>query len=212
MVKVEAIIPAYNEGDRIGGAIRGTKLHVDRIIVVDDGSTDGTAEISRKLGADVIAHRRNRGYLEAIKTGFRALRGDIAITIDADGESDPGDIPKLVKPIVEKEVDLVLGKRKHVPRLSERFIDFLTSFTVGVSDTGTGFRALKTSLAKRLKLHGKCPCGTLVLEVASLGGRMEEVPVRTRKVGKPMKIAWKHALQIFYVLKLLMRAKRPTRT
>ncbi len=204
-MKVSVVIPAYNEESRIGEVIKETKRHADRVLVIDDGSTDRTANISGEFGAEVVAHKRNKGYLETVKTGFHRVNENIVVTIDADGENDPEDIPRLVGPIRRGEADLVLGKREHVPRLSERFIDFLAKFVVKVSDTGTGFRALRADLAKKLELEGRCPCGTFVLEVARLGGRIREIPVRVRKIDKPRKIAWKHGLQIFYVLKSLLR-------
>lgn len=207
-MKIAAIIPAYNEEGRIRDVIRETKDHVNRIIVIDDGSTDGTSTVAKEAGAEVISHKQNKGYLAALRTGFRSVREDIVVTIDADGENNPKDIPKLVALIKERRADLVLGRRKHVPRASERFLDFLTSFAVDVSDTGTGFRALKIDLAKKLKLEGKCPCGTFILEVAKLGGKIQEIPVRVRKIDKPKKVAWKHLIQIFYVLKLLFHFRR----
>lgn len=202
---IAAIIPAYNEGSRIRPVIEGAKEHVDRVIVVDDGSSDGTAEVARSAGAEVFSHNVNRGYLEALKTGFNVVQEDIVVTIDADGENDPKFIPRLVQPILEGESDLVLGKREHVPRASERFISFATSLVVDVSDTGTGFRAIKTDLARKLNLEGLCPCGTFVLEAKKLGARIEEVPVKTRKVNKPKKIAWKHLPQLWHIIKALIK-------
>jgi glycosyltransferase involved in cell wall biosynthesis len=145
MIKIETVISAHNEKGRIEKVIKETKPHVNRIIVIDNGSADGTGEISRKLGAEVITHQQNRGYLEAIRTGFRAIRGEVVVTIDAGGENDPADIPKLVGFILKGEADLVLGRGKSIPRLSERFLNFLVGFSVNVSDTGAGFRALRVS-------------------------------------------------------------------
>ncbi|KXB05132.1 hypothetical protein AKJ48_00275 [candidate division MSBL1 archaeon SCGC-AAA261O19] len=198
-------LSAYNEENRIKPVIEETKKHVDRVIVIDDGSFDRTAEVSRKAGADVLVHKDNKGYLKALKTGFNKAQEGIVITIDADGENDPKFIPELVQPILKEKTDLVLGKREHVPRVSERFISFITSPVVDVSDTGTGFRALKADLAKKLDLEGLCPCGTFVLEAKKLGARIEEVPVKARRVDKPKKIAWKHLPQLWYVAKALIR-------
>lgn len=204
---IAAIIPAYNEEDRIGSVIEETKKFVDRTVVIDDGSSDRTAEVSREAGAEVLVHDGNKGYLEALKTGFNVVQEDIVVTIDADGENDPKFIPRLVQPILEGESDLVLGKREHVPRISERFLDLITGLVIDVSDTGTGFRAIGSNLAKKLKLKGRCPCGTCVLEARELGARIKEVPVKSRRVNKPRKIAWEHLPQLWHVIKALIKLR-----
>lgn len=199
-MKVAAVIPAYNEEERIGEVVEETEEYVDRVIVVDDGSTDLTTEVSEDAGAEVIGHGENRGYLTALKTGFEAVEEDIVVTLDGDGENDPADIPQLLKPIEEDEADLVLGRREKIPRISERFLTFLA----GIHDSGTGFRAIRSELAKALELPGVCPCGTFALEANGLGVRIEEVPVRTRETGKERKVAWKHFIQFWFVLKALL--------
>jgi len=109
---VSLIIPACNEEKTIGEIIDRARKFVGEIIVVDDGSTDNTGMIALKHKAIVVSHRRNKGYTEALRTGFKHARGDIFVTMDADGEHDPNDIPKLVKPILEDKADLVLGVRE----------------------------------------------------------------------------------------------------
>ncbi|MFP4642054.1 MAG: glycosyltransferase family 2 protein, partial [Dehalococcoidia bacterium] len=198
------IIPARNESERIGQVIKDSQKHAGEVIVVDDASTDGTAGVARELGATVVGNTRRRGYIGAIKTGFQRASGDIVVTIDADGEHDPRDIPQLIKPISDGKADLVLGKREEISRISEKFINWLTSFKVKVADSGTGFRAIKRELAVQLKLTGKCTCGILVLEANHHGARTAEVPVSLRPVLKPRKIAWGHFQQIFYVLRWLI--------
>jgi len=91
--------------------VQGVRQHADEVIVVDDGSTDATTQVARKAGAGIVTNERRRGYIEAIKAGFRQAKGDIIVTIDADGEHNPGDILLLVKPIHNGKADLVLGKR-----------------------------------------------------------------------------------------------------
>lgn len=82
---ITAVIPAYNESDRIVNTLKKIQPFVDEILVVDDASNDRTAEISKKSGVRVISHIENKGYIEAIKYGFREAKGDIVVTLDADG-------------------------------------------------------------------------------------------------------------------------------
>lgn len=205
MNSVSVVIPAKNEGKRIGWVIEEARKYADEIIVVDDHSTDGTEQVAEKLGAKVTSNNQKEGYIGAIKTGFEKATGDIIVTLDADGEHDPGDIPRLVKPILDGEADLVLGTRQKISRISERFINWLTNFKVKANDSGTGFRAMKRDLALNLDLNGKCTCGILVLEANHYGARIAEVPITLRPIPKERKIAWAHFWQIFYVLRWLVK-------
>ncbi|MFQ5859497.1 MAG: glycosyltransferase family 2 protein, partial [Anaerolineae bacterium] len=174
------------------------------MVVVDDGSTDRTAEVARAAGAHVI-RQANAGYIAAIKRGFREASGDIIITMDADGEHRPEDIPRLVKPILDDEADLVLGARPRIHRLSGCFLNWLTNLRVRVSDSGTGFHALRRGLALKLELKGHCICGISVLEPAVLGARITEVPIELTQVTKPRSIAWYHVGQFFCLLPWLVK-------
>lgn len=201
---VSAVIPAYNEGRRIAPVIIGTRPHVDEVIVVDDGSDDGTGLVARQNGARVLRRERG-GYLGAIKAGCAAATGDLVVTLDADGEHDPRDIPRLLVPLRENRADLVLGRRPRIDRPSERLITWLAGWKVPVADTGCGFRALRRSLALSLTFPGRCICGASVLEAHSLGARIVEVPIGLRTINKPRRIAWGHLYQLAVVLRLLIR-------
>jgi glycosyltransferase involved in cell wall biosynthesis len=202
---ISVIIPAYNEERSIGEVIKQTQKFADEIIVVDDNSTDNTRELCERLGAEVVKNMHRKGYIGSIKTGFGKANHKIIVTLDADGEHDPADIPRLVGPILKGEADLVLGKREEIPRISERFINSLTNFKVKVSDPGTGFRALKRELASKLDLKGKCTCGILVLEANCHGARIVEVPIILNHTLDKRNIAWNHFWQIFYVLPWLFK-------
>jgi glycosyltransferase involved in cell wall biosynthesis len=205
MTDVTIVVPAYNEGDRIGGTVRELVQHYP-VLVVDDGSTDATAAEASAAGATVIQLSSNSGYIAALKRGFREASSDIVMTFDADGEHRPSDVQPLVQPIQEDELDLVLGARATIPRPSERLLNALTQLQVDVQDSGTGLRALRRSLAVELELDTACTCGTLVLEAAAKGARIGDVPIKTRPVQKPRGIAWQHGRQLFHVARYLLAA------
>lgn len=200
MIKITAVIPAYNESDRIVYTLNQIKPYVDEIIVIDDASTDSTAELARKNGAKVIIQPQNNGYISAIKNGFKEARGGIVVTLDADGEFSATDIPNLIKPIVDGKAEMVQGHRNYIPRPSERFLTWLAQKKVNVGDSGTGLRAIKTDLARSLEIRGACICGVLALEVAAKGGRIAEIPIKLNNIQKPRKIAWFHLSQFFYLV------------
>jgi glycosyltransferase involved in cell wall biosynthesis len=111
---VVAGIPAFNEERTIAKLVLEAQKFVDVVLVCDDGSTDCTAEIAERMGADVIRHERNLGYGAAIKTLFtmaREINAGILVTIDADGQHDPNEIPRLIEPVLENKADIVLGSR-----------------------------------------------------------------------------------------------------
>jgi glycosyltransferase involved in cell wall biosynthesis len=197
------IMPAHNEATRIANTIRDAQAYANEVVVVDDGSADGTAAEAERAGARVV-RQPNAGYIAAVKRGFRQAQGEILVTMDADGEHRAADIPRLVAPIAADQADLVLGTRAHIPRPSERFLNWLTNFKVRVSDSGTGFRALRRDLALRLQLKGRCICGISVLEPAALGARIAEVPIDLAHIDKYRRIAWYHVPQLWHVLKWLV--------
>jgi len=210
-MSVSVVIPAYNEEARIAGVIAGTERFADEIIVVDDASTDSTGDTARRLGARVVANRYKKGYVGAIKTGLREVRGEVVVTLDADGEHDPADIPRLVAPILRDEADLVLGTRETMGRVSEHLFNWLARLRVRVPDSCTGFRAMRRQLARELDLKGLCTCATLVLEADFRGARVVGVPVAILPVNKPRRPAWRHLLQVFFALAWLLKRRRPTR-
>lgn len=203
MDEVTVVVPAYNEGDRIGPVVREL-VQTYSVLVVDDGSTDNTASEAQSAGAQVIQQPQNSGYIAALKRGFREVTSEIVVTFDADGEHRPDDIHTLVQPINEDRLDLVLGARTTIPRPSERLLNKLTRLKINVQDSGTGFRALRSTLARDLNLDTACTCGTFVLEAAAEGARIGEVPVETRTIQKPRGIAWQHGEQFIHVLRYLL--------
>ena len=147
------VIPAFNEEKILPEVIAEIKkANYDKIIIVDDGSSDGTYETANKLDAVVVQHSINRGKGAAIKTGMevaKIMKADIAVTIDGDGQHDPKDIEKMIK-LISDGHDVILGVRsnsyKKMPflkKIANRIGNFLTWFIYGlwVSDSQSGFRA-----------------------------------------------------------------------
>ncbi len=157
-----AVIPAYNEAQCIGRVVKKTRKYVDQAIVVDDCSRDNTADRARDAGAIVITNPVNMG------AGFSTRVGcDIAaesgarymLTIDADEQHDPGEIPRLKKHLVEKELDIVFGARpqdKNMPlvkRIGNRGLSFIAStlFGVRIMDSQTGYHLFTAEAYPKLR-------------------------------------------------------------
>ncbi|MBC7090218.1 MAG: glycosyltransferase family 2 protein, partial [Methanobacteriaceae archaeon] len=151
-MRIAALIPAYNEELTIGTIILLCREYVDEVIVVDDGSTDRTAKVAEAAGARVIRHEKNRGKGAALKTGFKATDADVIVTLDGDGQHNPNEIPKLVRPIIDGMADIVNGSRylsgsdKNTPfyrRVGQKILDKATNILtrLDITDTQSGFRA-----------------------------------------------------------------------
>jgi glycosyltransferase involved in cell wall biosynthesis len=143
-------IPAYNEESCIARTILRTRKHANKIVVVDDGSTDDTAAIAESLGAFVLFNERNMGKGQALRNIFKVAReqqANVLITIDADSQHDPDDIPRVAKPVLDGLADVAVGARSTGPRLrrlGQRFLDTMTSVRDVdgvVVDSQSGFRA-----------------------------------------------------------------------
>lgn len=205
MDEVTVVVPAYNEASRIGPTVQELVPEYT-VLVIDDGSTDGTASEARQAGARVVQQPINKGYICALKRGFREASGDVIVTYDGDGEHRPRDNDQLVEPVILDQFDLVLGARTSVPRRTERFLNSVVQLNVGVSDAYTGFRALRRSLAQDLELETPANCGTLVLEAAEKNARIGELEIRTRQIQKPRGIALDHGRHFIDILRFLIEA------
>ncbi|MFQ6086138.1 MAG: glycosyltransferase family 2 protein [Candidatus Bathyarchaeia archaeon] len=199
---VSVIIPAYNEEKSISSVVSAAKDLSAKAIVVDDCSTDQTGLLARKAGALVVRHKRNLGYLEALRTGFRIASKPIVVILDADGQYDADDIPRLVKPILEGEADLVVGSREKIGSFSETLLTKLTNLRVKISDASSSYKAIKSEIARKMRLNGRCICGSFLLEAAELGAKIREVKVasRERKFGRS-RTRKEHLWQTLIVLK-----------
>jgi len=153
--RVVACLPAYDEERNIAGVVLKAQKYVDKVIVCDDGSTDMTGEIASRLGAEVLRYERNVGKGVALRTAFRRAKeigANIVVTLDADGQHDPEQIPTVIGPIARKEADVVIGSRYldgswADPPLHRRLgLTLINSISARVSngvakDTQSGFRA-----------------------------------------------------------------------
>lgn len=156
MSKVAVLLPAYNEEVSIASMILLSLQYADEVIVIDDGSSDRTSEVSRLAGATVLSHTTNKGKGAALKTGFKYAQDyDIIVTIDADGQHNPSEIPDVIKPIMEDRADIVNGSRyiagkdtttPTYRRVGQTVLDDATYLASGVklTDTQSGFRAFSS--------------------------------------------------------------------
>ncbi len=154
---LSVVIPAKNEAASLSNLIPRIRIALPEaeILVVDDGSTDETAEISKRLGASVISHRYCMGNGAAVKHGARVASGNILVFLDADGQHDPADIPKLLKAF-EQGYDMVVGSRKlnsHASvwrRLANQFYNWMASYMTGhrIADLTSGFRVVSAGKFK----------------------------------------------------------------
>lgn len=155
-MKTVALIPAYNEEDTCGGVISRTKKYADCVIVIDDGSTDNTAGIAKKAGAEVVSYKQNQGKSHALMKGIELLNKynpEIVILIDADGQHLPEEIPRLTKPIIAGEADAVYGVRKfRLKQVKSWFPGKIVDLLFGGRDILCGFKAIKCDALKKLGL------------------------------------------------------------
>jgi len=189
-----AVIPAYNERVHIADVVRRTRAKIDNVLVVDDGSSDATAERARDAGAEVIVHPQNRGKGESIKTGLRYWLDrqiDFVIILDADGQHRPEEIERFVAAAVSAALPkLILGNRMNdiqsmplVRRIVNGYMSRKISRVCGqkIPDTQCGFRMVHRDLIPDL-LNGaeRFDYETEMLIVASRKGfRIESVPIST---------------------------------
>jgi glycosyltransferase involved in cell wall biosynthesis len=164
-VKALVVIPALNAGQTIAAVVRNCKAVNERVLVVDDGSADGTAEVAREAGAEVVRHPVNRGKGAALKTGFAYALDhgfDAVVTLDADGQHLPAEIPKFFAAHEECGADLIIGGRAHLfgqmlprrrfaNRFSARCIAFASK--TNVTDSQSGYRLYSAQLLRAIRLR-----------------------------------------------------------
>ncbi|MCL2157132.1 MAG: glycosyltransferase family 2 protein [Methanobrevibacter sp.] len=195
MVKSVAIIPAYNEEIAIGSVVLRTLQYVDRVIVIDDGSSDKTSQIAKLAGAEVIKHTANLGKGQGLKTGFKYIDDEeMIVLIDGDGQNNPDEIPNLMAPIIEEKIDFVNGSRyinddqlEDTPayrRVGQKVLDKATNISSGldITDSQSGFRALskKAIPCFKMKESGFAIESEMLSDAAKNGLKIVEVPISVR--------------------------------
>jgi len=222
-MKVSIVIPCYNEKatiEKIVEAVRAAAIESKEIIVVDDGSQDGTQAVLKEKVAQmvdrIICHPINRGKGAALRNGFAAATGDIILVQDADLEYSPEDYPVLLEPLISGKADAVFGSRFMGGRphrvlffwhmVVNKFLTLLSNmFTnLNLTDMQTGYKAFKVPLIKSIQIEedrfGVEP--EIVAKLAKLKCRIFEVGIsyygRTYEEGK--KIGWRDGFRALHAI------------
>jgi len=193
MERIMIIIPAYNEEGPIAKLLSSLNFPPQDIIVVDDGSIDNTFSESQSFGVHVIRHEKNEGKGMAHRTGFNFASKEEArwvITMDADGQHSPKDIPKFIKAIKEKKGDMIIGEREVTIRTMP-FLRFLTNLWTSlivsilggkrVKDAQSGFRAISKEIFTSISLstNNFQTESEIIIKSARRGFKITSVPIRT---------------------------------
>jgi glycosyltransferase involved in cell wall biosynthesis len=229
--RLAVFLPAYNEAKTIGNVIRRIERKiagVDEVlvIVVDDGSTDDTAQQAIDAGAFVVKHSTNLGVGQAFGDGIAKaleLGADIISNLDADGQHDPSEIPQLIAPILAEQADVVLGSRfmngsrpkmPIMKDLGNRFFTKLMTMATGVrfTDTQSGFRAFSRTAALKLNLFSKFTyTQEALITLVSNGMIVQEVPITVKpRKGKSKVVKTWHNYG-FRALAIILRSFRDVR-
>ena len=223
------VIPCLNEENTVGSVIAGVPRDIEgldgvRIFVLDDGSTDATAERAREAGAEVVSHASNQGlgatFRDAVHVALSS-QAEVMVHIDGDGQFDPADIPKLVGPVVRREADMVTASRfldrdlmpamPLVKRWGNRGVAFIVRLLSGKSfrDVSCGFRAFSRESLLRMNLFGSFTyTQESFLDLIFKGLTILEVPVKVRGVREfgTSRVAASIPRYAFQSLKIMLRA------
>ncbi len=221
-------IPCYNEEVAIGSLVLRASQYVDQVVVVDDGSTDKTAEVARLAGAHVLVHDANIGKGAALRDLFAYATQfgfDTIVIIDGDGQHDPDDIPKLLDPLLRDEADVVNGSRYldgkagSTPRyrrfgqvVLDRVIRWGLKGDVAITDTQSGFRAFSIKSAPFFTFNSdKLTIDSeMLMDAANAQLRIKEVGIGVRyDVGRSSKHPVSHGLQVLTGVLRSIEFKRP---
>ncbi len=228
---IVAVIPAFNEATRIARVVEDAKKYVATVIVVDDGSLDLTGDSADTAGAVVICHAQNMGAGAATMTGIeaaRAMGADTIITLDADEQHDPHDIPALLAPITEGRADIVFAnrfgpasafglrtgrQRNRIPVIRRMFNaagNLITFIATGkwVQDSQCGFKVLGPKAVSQidLRMRGFEFCTEIVRECAQHKWRVVEVPAKVMYSQYTLAKGQSFAMGVKTALKILLRS------
>jgi glycosyltransferase involved in cell wall biosynthesis len=222
--KIMVIIPAFNEARFIGSVVLGLMRRPVEILVVDDGSTDDTADIAQAAGAQVLRLKTNQGKGSALNAGLEHIRPskpDAVIIIDADGQHLPEELERVVQPILEAEADIAIGSRylqdtSNTPshrKLGHKVLNLFTSLLSGVkvSDSQSGYRAF--SPRAYAVLHFSSKGFSVESEMQFLASehhlKMVDVPVTIQYLDKEKRSAWRQGASVLNGIIKLTSQYRP---
>jgi glycosyltransferase involved in cell wall biosynthesis len=214
--RVLVLIPALNAAKHIGPVVRDSLQQIHDVVVIDDGSTDGTGAVAREAGVQtVLRHDVNRGKGGALKTGFTyALANgfDLVIALDADGQHLPHEIPKFLACYAETHADLIIGGRAHLfdkmlprRRMANRFSAWAIAKAskTGITDSQSGFRLYTAHLLRSVKLHtdGFDMESEVIVQAGCRGFKVITIPIdlgfvdgqstsHYKPLGDTLRIAW----------------------
>jgi glycosyltransferase involved in cell wall biosynthesis len=222
--RVVVIIPAFNEERHIGSVVLLARMCADRIIVVDDGSTDATAEIAGAAGALVVRHARNQGKGVALNTGFdmaRTLNPEVVVTIDADGQHVPDQIAVVAAPVLQGQADIVVGSRYLENKSSVPIariwghiaFNFLNRQVSGVrlTDSQSGFRAFSARALYSISFnsHGFSVESEMQFLASEHQLQMVEVPITILYPDPPKRSVIAHGMLVLTGILRLVGQYRP---
>ncbi len=217
-MRVSFIIPAFNEARTIGEVLdRIASLGLDaQVVVVDDGSTDGTSDIAAKREGVQVLRQDNRGKGAAIRAAIPHVDGDIVVIQDADMEYDPAEVPMLIEPIERGAADVVYGSRLSGGRpqraylfwhrVGNRFLSLVTGvlFNTTLTDMETGYKAFRVDVLKSLELHEDSFSiePEITAHICKLRLRIYELPISYygRSYDEGKKITWRDGFRALWVL------------
>ena len=216
-----ALIPAYEEAPRIGAVVEAARPYLP-VVVVDDGSTDATSDRARQAGATVIRQEPNAGKGAALRAGFRhALEAGApaVVTLDADGQHDPAEIPVFLERFADRRAGLIIGQRDlgampPVRRISNRLGGMALGVALGrsVPDNQSGYRLIGRTLMRALLDSDEQGFEFEVEMIArclALGLPLDSVPIRTIYAGEPSHIRpWRHFTEFVRVSRKARRIVR----
>ena len=208
-----ALIPAFNEENNVGTVVESALKYVDKVVVVDDGSSDNTGAVAKRSGAFVIRNEVNKGKAGAMYAGFdytQKIGVDTVIILDADGQHDPSEIPNFIMKIKEG-FDIVVGARQFNTKVMPKIRIFANSFSsrltsivcrTKILDSQSGYRAIRTEVLKKIRFDSqRYQIETeMLVKAAKCGFKITFIPIKTiyRKEAKskinqlvdPVKFMW----------------------
>ena len=217
------LIPAYNEAPRIGAVVAGVRRALTRaeVVVIDDGSSDGTARQARAAGATVLSLPMNLGYGDALRTGYEyalASGAQVVVQLDADGQHDPSSITTLLDAMADRDAGVVIGCRfagsgdyrmPMLRRIGSRLFSAILRLLTGrrFHDPTSGFQAIRRSALRFFatdNLPGDYPDADFIYFLCRSGIEVVEAPARFEPSPDGKRTLHEGLLSVFYVAKMLL--------